>query len=550
MAKAADELRQIGQRYAGLAAKAVGDAGSLKTPLLVSVGYYLGAEIAFYIGTSSDQIFALFWPPNVILFFALVTAPQSRWWVYLAAVFPAHVVAETGVGMPPGQLLVAFATNCLVALLNAYLVQIYVDPEARLGTFQRGLRYIGASAVVAPAVSALGGAFVPILGGGRLQDYWLFWLHWYLANAVPNITLGFAFLAWRFDAAIPRLSLLSRRHIEPALLGVGLVIVCTVAAQLGRSASSAYLPTVLLSPLPLLLLAAFRFGEKGASAALLTVAVILTWYTLHRKGLFPDLDAGRNVLALQLFLTGLSTPVLLLAALIDELRCAEQTMRALVSSVVSAQDEERRRIARELHDSTGQNLIGATFLSDRLEPMVSKEGLPLLQQLETSLRDSIREIRTVSYLLHPPLLDEAGLSLALASFVEGYAERSGIAVRLDVSKEFGRLAPSIELVLFRVVQEALTNISRHSQSTTARIRLQHRPSVGGSQAILTIEDSGKGFTASGSMVGSLDGEIRPGVGLAGMRERLAQVGGRLEIASAPGNTTITATVPINLRKPS
>jgi hypothetical protein len=87
MAKAADELRHIGQRYAGLAAKVARGASSLKTPLLVSVGYYLGAEIAFYIGTSSDQIFALFWPPNVILFFALVTAPQSRWWVYLAAVF-------------------------------------------------------------------------------------------------------------------------------------------------------------------------------------------------------------------------------------------------------------------------------------------------------------------------------------------------------------------------------------------------------------------------------------------------------------------------------
>ena len=138
----------------------------LRAPLLVSLGYYLGAEIAFYIGTSSDEIFALFWPPNVILFFALVTAPQRQWWLYIVAVLPAHVIAEAGVGMPIGQMLVAFLTNCCAALLNAYLVQTFVDREARLDTFRKALRYIGISAVLAPAISALGGAFVPILGGG------------------------------------------------------------------------------------------------------------------------------------------------------------------------------------------------------------------------------------------------------------------------------------------------------------------------------------------------------------------------------------------------
>ena len=518
----------------------------LLAPLLVSLGYYLGAEIAFYIGTSSDEIFALFWPPNVILFFALVTAPQRRWWLYIAAVFPAHVIAETVVGMPLGQMLVAFVTNCCVALLNAYLVQTFVDREARVDTFRKTLRYIGISAVLAPAISALGGAFVPILGGGSSADYWLFWSHWYMANAVPNITLGFAFLAWRLDAIIPWPLSLSRRHIEPALLALALVAVCIITARLGSRLSNGFLASALLLPLPLVLLAAFRFGEKGASGALLTVAVILTWYTLHETGLFHGLDPAHGVLALQLFLTGLSVPVLLLAALIDELRYAEQTTRALASYVMRAQDDERRRIARELHDSTGQNLIGATLLSDRLERMIPKAGRPLLQQLDASLRQSLREIRTLSYLLHPPLLDEAGLSLALSSFVEGYVERSGIDVTLDVSKQIGRLSPTTELVLFRVVQEALTNISRHSQSATASIRLEQQRSIFTSQAILTIEDAGKGIPTSRLKNGSLDGENTglSGVGLASMRERLAQVGGRLEIQSVPGHTRIRASVPL------
>ena len=92
----------------------------LRGPLLVALAYFLGAEAAFFIGTLSDQIFALFWPPNVVLFCALLIVPQRQWWLYIAAAFPAHVIAELGVGMPVPQLLVAFATNCMVALLNAY----------------------------------------------------------------------------------------------------------------------------------------------------------------------------------------------------------------------------------------------------------------------------------------------------------------------------------------------------------------------------------------------------------------------------------------------
>src|SRR5262249_15258595 len=160
-------------------------------------------------------------------------------------------------------------------------------------------------------------------------------------------------------------------------------------------------------------------------------------------------------------------PILLLGASIDELRRTERTMRDVAGSILHAQDQERRRIARELHDSTGQNLIAGTLIARRIQDAVPHSAEPLVQQLDQVLQQSIRELRTLSYLLHPPLLDEAGLRTALRSYIDGYIDRSGISVDLEIQSDFGRLAPDIELVLFRIVQEALTNVSRHAYSPTA-----------------------------------------------------------------------------------
>jgi signal transduction histidine kinase len=516
----------------------------LHAPLLVALAYFFGAEAAFYIGTLSDRIFALFWPPNVILFCALLIVPQRRWWLYIAAVFPAHVVAEIGVGMPAPQLLVAFATNCVVALLNAYGVRRFVGDPPWFGTFRKTLVYMVITVGISPAISALGGAFVPILGGGPVSNYWTFWAHWYVANALPNLTIGPVFLIWFAHGTTWSRWVPSRRHIEPAILVALLFSIGIIVAEIGGGlVANSFLPAILLSPLPLVLWAAVRYGEKGASGAILVVTVVLTWRMLHGPGLFIGEEPQRSVLALQLFLTGLSIPVLLLGSLIDELRLAEKTTRELAAAVAGAQDEERRRIARDLHDSTGQNLIAATLIVGRLEEALPISAEPLLRELEQMLQQSIREVRTVSYLLHPPLLDEAGLGPALHGFVDGYIERSGVAVRLEISQDFQRLSPETELVLFRLVQEALTNIARHSKSPSGHIRLFRERASDGQNVVLTIEDAGRGIPALSNrpLIGQ---KIGPGVGLASMRERLHQVGGRLEIDSTAGRTILKAIVPV------
>jgi signal transduction histidine kinase len=208
--------------------------------------------------------------------------------------------------------------------------------------------------------------------------------------------------------------------------------------------------------------------------------------------------------------------------------------------LLRAQDEERRRIARDLHDSTGQNLIAATLIAGRLRDSLPVETLPLLRELEHNLKQSNRELRTVSYLLHPPYLEEAGLGLALRYYVEGFEERSGIQVDLKIADNIGRLARDTELVTFRVVQEALTNIARHSGSSTALIRLTRQRGDGG-RILLTVEDFGKG------MMDRELGNSRPvsrGLGLISIRERLAQIGGRLQIDSTEGHTQLQAVIPL------
>ena len=518
-------------------------------PIVVAIAYYLGAQAAFYVGTLSDRIFAPFWPPNIVLFCTLLLVPRRSWWLYIAATFPAHVIAEVAVGMPSAQLLVAFATNCTVAILNAIGVRRFLGGPPWFGTLRHASIYILITAVVSPGLSALGGAFVQILGGGSIAQYWTFWTYWYIANALGSVTLGPVFLIW-FSQRSEVAGQTPRRKTETAILVLSLVLVCAIAfrASTGEVAAG-FLPALLYSPLPFILWAAIRFGEKGASGAILIVTVVSISQNLHVSTEFVDLDPEKNVLALQLFLMGIAVPVFLLGATIDELRRASEKTRHLAGSLLQAQDEERRRIARELHDSTGQNLVVATWMAARIRNMAAPSSVPVVNELNDILQRSIQEIRTFAYLLHPPLLDEGGLDFALRSYIDGFSARSGLDVDLDLSPELDRLPPDVELVLFRVIQEALTNVWRHSGSTTARIQLMRRAANSGQEVMLMIEDAGKGIPNNDQQSPLSGRKIQPqdpsGLGLVGMRERLHQIGGRLQIDSMIGKTVIKAIVPLN-----
>jgi PAS domain S-box-containing protein len=223
-----------------------------------------------------------------------------------------------------------------------------------------------------------------------------------------------------------------------------------------------------------------------------------------------------------------------------ELAKQSTQVRELSWRLLKTQDEERRHIARELHDSAGQTL---TVLGMSLAQFAQKAGrkAPELaddaEQIQETVRQLHREIRTTSYLLHPPLLDETGLSSAVSWYVQGLLERSGLGVQLDISKEFGRLSREMELVIFRLVQECLTNIHRHSESKTASIRIARESNL----VTLDIRDQGKGM--SGARLAEIHSGLS-GLGIRGMRERLTQFEGTLNIESDGSGTHVFATIPV------
>jgi PAS domain S-box-containing protein len=225
---------------------------------------------------------------------------------------------------------------------------------------------------------------------------------------------------------------------------------------------------------------------------------------------------------------------------IEDRKQTEEELLNLSGQLLQSQDEERRRIARDLHDSTGQNLVALATMLGGLRnavPSVGRKSRTLLSECLALTDQCIREVRTLSYLLHPPLLDEAGLEEAIREYVTGFTERSGIQVELDMSPRLGRVTRDVELALFRVVQESLTNIQRHSGSQKAKIRIDRN-----SDLTLEISDLGRGVS-DGLQKGKDEDRFEAGVGILSMQERVKLIGGRLDIVSTGHGTTVRATVP-------
>jgi len=220
-----------------------------------------------------------------------------------------------------------------------------------------------------------------------------------------------------------------------------------------------------------------------------------------------------------------------------ELKTANESLRYLSGRLLRLQDEERRRLARELHDSVGQVLAALSMNIGVLQSQSHKLdslGARAVSENAELVQQASREIRTISHLLHPPLLEMLGLDSALRGYVEGFSERSKIKVDLEIPADLGRLPGDTELAVFRVVQECLTNIHRHSESATAAIRIAQE----GGRLVVQVQDRGKGISEEKQRELAAPGHT--GVGLSGMRERLRQLGGRLDIQSESNGTVVSA----------
>src|ERR1700721_1690127 len=226
-----------------------------------------------------------------------------------------------------------------------------------------------------------------------------------------------------------------------------------------------------------------------------------------------------------------------------QLEMLNRDLRSLSARLLAMQDEERRRIARDLHDGIGPLIAALSMNNGMLAQQTKKLGpevAEVLQQNNQLVEQLSKETRTISHLLHPPLLDEIGLLPAIKMFAEGFAERSSVKVAVELSPDIGRLPPNVEISIFRIVQECLTNVYRHSGSKTAQIKISHTP-----DKLLSVQvrDEGKGMTGTNGAP-TTSGSTHGG-GLGGWRERLRELGGTLEIQSGKNGTTVSAAVPVN-----
>jgi len=232
--------------------------------------------------------------------------------------------------------------------------------------------------------------------------------------------------------------------------------------------------------------------------------------------------------------------VIHMAAIAIESHRNEEELREFSRLLYQSQDEERRRIARELHDSTGQELAVLEMNLSRVKTAISSRGREFDEILSKSIalaRSISDELRTLSYLLHPPMLDECGLNAAIRSYVSGINQRNGLHVKLEIPEDLRRLSEEAELAIFRIVQASLTNVHLHSGVSEANVKIEQNLDA----VIVAVGDQGHGIPE-----GVLDHTSRirtVGIGITGMRERVKQLGGRLEIETSRSGTTVKATIP-------
>jgi len=221
---------------------------------------------------------------------------------------------------------------------------------------------------------------------------------------------------------------------------------------------------------------------------------------------------------------------------------SEEDLHKLLRKLLGLRDEDRRRLARQLHESVGQTLAALTMSMGRLRDALPKGVTPaqaLWKSCNQLARQAAQETRQISYSMHPHLLDEAGLGSALRCYVRDFADLSGIDVSVDVPTEFARQPREVETTIFRIVQEALTNVHRHSGSRTARVHLVCEKH----QLRAEVKDEGRGMPQAHAKLG-MAARIPAGVGITGMRERAEQLNGVFEMESAPGRgTTVRVTLP-------
>jgi len=502
------------------------------------------------------------WPPTGVALAAILIWGYQTWPGVFAGAFLVNLVQfSISYHLHPLsarailESLTIATGNTSEGLLAAYLVSRFANGRSAFEKSEDALRFAALAGFASPMLSATVGTAALAMGAFAHGIALLrIWTTWWLGDATGALIVAPAILLWSVPS---RVVWRRSRLVEAFVLVVCLLAACEVVVFASNRSLPDMLPLLFLC-FPFLLWPAIRFGQREAASSVLVLSFLAVLGSVPGRRFVPEVSLNVSFLMLQIFIASMGVTALVVAAAISERRSAagalnntlellEETvsyrtkqLSELSGRLLRLQDEERRRLAREFHDSTAQKVVAIGInvaVAQQEAPKLSAAAQHALRECLQLVDETGREIRTISYVLHPPLLDDAGLASALRALAEGFSKRSGISLKLEVPKIWLRASADVELALFRVAQECLGNIQRHSGSPSARISLAAHDAT----VTLEVQDYGKGIPSE-TLDGGAKGTL--GVGIGGMRERLRQLGGTLDIRSDRSGTLVRATLPI------
>jgi signal transduction histidine kinase len=467
------------------------------------------------------------WPDCAILVAALMLVPTRIWPILIPACFAGFVLYDLQAGVSVKSIAWFIPADTIQVLTAATGLRYSFKGVPRLNNISSLAKYCFFAVFLAPLAAAF------VSAPGISGNYWAGWRTSFLSEVLAFITLTPAMLSW-FSEGPAWLQKPRAYHLEFVLLVAATVVLGYLIFGTSTLVQS---PAVLYTLVPFLLWSSLRFGSIGITASMMVIGFLSIWGVVHGQGPFKGLGTHGSILSLQLFLIFVSMPFMVLTALVEDRKIAGQRLANLSRGLIEAQEKERTRIARELHDDIGQRfaLLGIALEQLKKSIRYRPENEMRIDDIRRDVSDMATDIQSLSHQLHSSKLEYLGLVAAIRIFCSEFAERQNMQIDFRSHDVPGMLRYEVSLCLFRVLQESLQNSAKHSGARNLEAQLW----ASSAQIHLTVRDSGRGFDVAAASRGA-------GLGLISMQERLKSVGGTLSIESQHGSgTTIHARIPLD-----
>jgi signal transduction histidine kinase len=476
----------------------------------------------------SRQGVSVLWPGCALLVSVMLLVPRRTWPILIPAGLAGFVVHDVQFGFLPGTIALLILADTIEILIICLGLGYSFDGVPRLNSSIALAKYCFLAVFLGPFVSAfLVAAAIP-------GSYLVNWRIWFFSQTLAFLTLTPAILSW----ATANYGSEFRGFLRSRAEAAGLVGGLAIFGYFVLLTPWKIMPSALIySFVPFLLWAALRFGSMGVSSSMIVISFLSIWGAIHGHGPFAGPEPFQNVLALQLFLLFAAIPFMVLAALAEERERDHKALSSVSRKLIEAHEEERTRIARELHDDINQRIaMLAIDLGTLMKEFPALDGRPnyRIEETRKKIEELGNDIQSLSHALHSSKLEYLGLVTASAGFCRELSQRQNVEIDFQSEEIPNKLPQEVALCLFRVLQESLQNAIKHSGVRRFSVSLKGTST----QVELIVHDSGVGFDSEQAIIGH-------GLGLTSMKERLKLVDGQLFIDSSDqGGTRIHAIVPV------